>query len=205
MMDKQISLSRRIGIDLDGTIRNIYDPLVNEIQRIYPRVIIKPIIEWNNYNIWQYFNFPGGISDSPIKTRETILKKIWFDSPSTDFILNTGAFTYPYTISTLHRLQKMGHKIIIVSAQHNKQCIKATIDWLNDQIPYDELHFTDYLTKPLVDCDVFLEDSPFQYKYLTSKGYRCYLMDRPWNKDVKTEFRVKDMLKFEEKIKEHFQ
>lgn len=197
-MSKQIYLSKRIGIDLDGTIRNIYDPLISEVQRVYPTVVIRPVIEWNDYNIWQFFNFP-------IKTREQILKHFWFNSPSTDYILNIGAFTYPYTISVLNSLRKMGHKIIIVSAQHNKQCIKATIDWLNDQIPYDELHFTDYLTKPLVDCDVFLEDSPFQYKHLTSKGYRCYLIDRPWNKSVKTEFRVKNMIEFEKIIRGQFQ
>ncbi len=88
---------------------------------------------------------------------------------------------YPGAIESLHRLRRTGHDIVIVTTKP-RWAVADTFRWLADHgVPTTEVHITD--DKHLVDCDVYLDDSPFKLEdYLRHRADRaiCRFV-RPWN------------------------
>jgi uncharacterized HAD superfamily protein len=202
-------LSRRIGVDIDGVVRNLYHPLVKVFKEQHKRFKIDPIEEWTDYKIWNHFTFNGKPAD------EHWFKKLWFDDHA-EYIYRKGAFAYPWACEVLKHLKSKGHKIILISAQPSRKCMGLTLQWINDwKVPWNEVHFTEYNSKSNVDCNVYIEDSPYQITKLSHrKGYRnTWVYDQPWNqtynyynKDhIWYNPRFKSWLEIEKEINRRFQ
>jgi len=192
-------LSRRIGIDIDGVVRNLYYPLIQAFRQNHKTYKIDPIEEWTNYEIWNHFKLNGK------PCNEAWFKNLWFDRHA-EYIYRKGAFAYPYACEVLKHLKSKGHKIIFISAQPNQLCMGLTIQWLNDwKVPWNEIHFTDYYSKHKVDCDVYIEDSPMQFSNLVMNNKPVWMYSQPWNKSVPAVNRFNDWLEIEKEINRRFQ
>jgi hypothetical protein len=165
---------------MDGVVRDLYHPLVQVVKREHPRIKIDPIEEWTDYHIWNHFKLKG----QPVN--EAWFKQLWFDR-HVEEIYYKQSFTYPYAIEVLKHLKSKGHKIIFITASPNRKCMGWTMYFISKwQIPFNEIHFTDYDSKYKVDCDVYIEDSPYQAGKLADHyGFSSvWLYNQPWNKDI---------------------
>jgi uncharacterized HAD superfamily protein len=169
--------SKRIGVDIDGVIRNLYIPLVSYFDIYHHDVEIDPISEWTNYKIWNHFRRKGKPVD------EKWFKDIWFVREAQS-IYKDCAYPYPYAAESLDYIKSMGHKIVLISAQPNRLTMGLTIQWLRKRdIQFDEIHFTDYDSKAKVNCDIYIEDSPYQAgKIADHYGFSSvWIYNQPWN------------------------
>lgn len=92
---------------------------------------------------------------------------------------------YPEALEALGRLDRDGHRVVIVSAKPD-WAIPDTLAWLaQHRIPTREVHFTE--SKFEVDADVYLDDAPAQLQELTrhrgASAAVCRYV-RPWNDPV---------------------
>ena len=170
--------SKRIGVDIDGVIRNLYVPLVSYFDLYHHDIDIDPISEWTNYKIWNHFRRKGKPVD------EKWFKNIWFKREARSIYLD-HAYPYPYAAESLHYIKSMGHKIILISAQPNRLTMGLTMQWISKKsIPFDEIHFTDYSSKAKVSCDIYIEDSPHQLSELAMANKVVFIYDQPWNRNA---------------------
>jgi uncharacterized HAD superfamily protein len=184
-----------VGIDIDGVIRNIFDPLISYWEDMHDGQVM-PMSKWTDVNLHKYFN---------CKREE--LDKFWHHNYAEE-IYNFSAYPYPKAVTALQKIAKL-HDIILLSAQMSRKSIAATVDWLHKyNIPYKELHFTNYYEgKGAVDCNVYTDDSPIQYEKILeyNKNSRVWLIDRPWNQLVKTFWRFKNLEEVYRELKKRFQ
>jgi len=52
-------LSRRIGVDIDGVVRNLYIPLIKCFKDNHRKIKVDPISKWTDYHIWNHFKLNG--------------------------------------------------------------------------------------------------------------------------------------------------
>ncbi len=169
---------QRIGIDIDGVVRNLYDPLISCFKQEHPKIKIDPIKEWINYKIWNHFILRGQPVD------KNWFKSQWFERYAEECYLE-NAFPYPYVAESLKHLKSKGYKIIFISAQPNRNCMGLTVEWLGiHKIPFNEIHFTDYWSKDKVNCDLYIEDSPIQFSSLVMAHKKVFIYDQPWNRNI---------------------
>lgn len=162
--------SIRIGLDIDGTIRDIYTPLLKKLRERNPDMDFPPVSHWECYEIWKSL----GLS-------EEALKRIWFHE-EVEYIYLRGAKMYENVYFSFA-------EIILISGQPNQRTRELTLEWLKiNGIPYDEIHFT--TKKHLVQCDYYIEDSPAYLEQLVknvdglSPSDNIIKIKRPWNKDA---------------------
>lgn len=88
---------------------------------------------------------------------------------------------YPGALDALHRLAAE-HSIIIVTTKP-RFAVDDTFEWLEEHaLPTQEVHIVDH--KPLVDCDVYLEDADHNLAALHDErpdSIVCRYV-RPWNR-----------------------
>jgi 5'(3')-deoxyribonucleotidase len=91
---------------------------------------------------------------------------------------------YPDALPTLGELEAEGHDIVVITAKP-RWAVHDTLAWLAEvQLPTREVHITD--DKWTVDCDVYLDDSPYVVPdYVAKRPDRvvCRFV-RPWNEPV---------------------
>lgn len=91
---------------------------------------------------------------------------------------------YPTALDTLHALAGDGHRIVVVTTKPD-WAVTDTLRWLADhELPTREVHITD--DKHEVDCDVYLDDSPWVVPSLVRHHPDravCRFV-RPWNEAV---------------------
>lgn len=164
----------RIGIDIDGTIRDIYTPLLKKLRERNPDMVFPPVSQWEHYEVWKNLSMS-----------EEVLKKIWFEECA-EYIYLTGARSYEPLI------QQNWYQMVLISGQPNTNTEQLTLEYLKTRgILYDEIHFT--TQKHTVVCDYYIEDSPAYLKQLWN-GFPwhpygrpwIYRINRPWNNDSNT-------------------
>ena len=103
---------------------------------------------------------------------------------------------YPGALDTLRRLRRAGHEIVIVTTKP-EWAVSDTFRWLADhEMPTREVHISD--DKYLVDCDVYLDDSPHVLPGLLehrSDRTICRFV-RPWNRPLEGALDVNDWDEF---------
>jgi 5'(3')-deoxyribonucleotidase len=91
---------------------------------------------------------------------------------------------YPDALPTIGELRREGHDIVIVTAKPG-WAVPDTLSWLGDmRMPTREVHIID--EKWTVDCDVYLDDSPYVLPdYVAKRPDRvvCRFV-RPWNDPI---------------------
>lgn len=157
-----------VGIDIDGVLRDLHTTLVQQYKVDYPEHWVRPISEWKNYNISEYFE----MGDK--------LFHYWFTERAYLIYLNSLPFS---GVGLLGEFTRKGNTIHIVTSQPNYQTRLFTTMWIyNNFLGSYDLHFV--ADKSVVDCDVFLDDCPDHVEQIRRKGKPVVIMDRPWNKKI---------------------
>ena len=152
----------RIGVDIDGVLRDFVGSLRFQYRIDYPEANIKKVTEWG---IEKFFPMGNWIYDYMYKWR-----------PKEIFEL---ADEYDNAVWMMRELRCAGHDIWILTTQP-QGTEKYTLNWLEAKcIEYDHLVFTE--KKLLVDCNIYLDDSPNQLASLGAAGKWVVAFDRPWN------------------------
>ena len=120
--------------------------------------------------------------------------------PYTDFLRHFDP--YPAAVATLEALEGEGHDIVIITAKPD-WAIPDTFRWLADhRVPTREVHMQDQ--KYLVECDVYLDDSPHVVPELVAhrpSSLVCRFV-RPWNDVVEGSRSVHSWGAFHEAVTE---
>jgi 5'(3')-deoxyribonucleotidase len=158
----------RIGIDIDGCVRDIHAKLV----QVYKREMGKdhwcdPPEKWYEYEISKHFSIGDGIWD------------FWFHAHVEE--IYTKALSFPGT-NLFSSLVSHGHQIIVLTDQPNPATARYTVEWIYEHLPAKEVHFTS--KKYLVPCDIYLDDAPHHLKDFADHDLNYVIMTRRWNIDV---------------------
>jgi 5'(3')-deoxyribonucleotidase len=106
---------------------------------------------------------------------------------------------FPGALEALHRLA-VDHSIVIVTTKP-QFAIGDTFEWLEEHaLPTREVHIVD--DKPLVDCDLFLEDADHNLEALRDRrpdSIVCRYV-RPWNRPHEGVVDVEDWADFEQVV-----
>lgn len=109
---------------------------------------------------------------------------------------------YEGAVDTLRDLNRAGHDIVVITAKPD-WAVHDTFEWLADhRIPTREVHVTEDKWK--VDCDLYLDDSPYQVEELLARRADrivCRFV-RPWNRPVQGARDVHDWVGFAKIVQE---
>lgn len=171
----------RVAIDIDGVLRNFTGSVGKVYAREFPDHKVEPITEWG---IHKFFPIGEAIYDFVFKAHaEEIFTK---------------AEAYRGAATFMRTLKARKHEVWIVTSQPAGQ-EGYTIQWLRDNgIVYDSIAFTN--SKPVVDCDIFLDDGTHNLTAIRDAGKFAVALDRPWNSGY-TGLRVKTYREFLDLLK----
>jgi len=152
----------RIGIDIDGVLRDFTGSLQHQHRIDFPEIVLKPITDWG---IEKFFPMGKHIYDYIYKYRAKEIFEL--------------AYAYDEAEWMMRELQRAGHDIWIITAQP-RGTEQHTIRWLDvHDIEYDHLVFTNQ--KQHVECGTYLDDAPGYLQQLSLTGRNVVAFDRPWN------------------------
>jgi 5'(3')-deoxyribonucleotidase len=196
-------MKTRIGIDLDGVIRDFSTGLYKIIKEYYPDYI-KPGSE----NVYSVEEIRKEMTDWDLENS--------FDAPKEEIqriyreehaetILGNGSPFKKNVDYLREQIKKDEHTFIAVTSQH-PICCHHTLTWLGKQeLGFSSVVFKNGRKKWQVDVDYLIDDSPNNYHAWVSgrqmeDGF--ILMDRPWNQKIKSKYRVSSIKEAMELIKE---
>lgn len=173
----------RIGLDIDGCVRDIHSKLI----QVYKREMGKDHWcdeqeKWHEYDISKNFSIGDGIWD------------FWFKTHAEE--IYTKSLPFP-DVAEIKILVDLGHEIIILTDQPNQKTMEYTLQWINNHLSYSEIHFI--RKKHLVPCAVYLDDNPVFIEGFRSHLLDFIIMDHPWNQGMKGD-RVKNLIEFKERV-----
>ena len=177
MLKKKI----RLGIDVDGVLRDFDTKVLEIIKQVYPDKILSEVT-----TSWDYDNI-----DVPIKE----LSKLWHETHCEEIYRNSelmpGAKEELKLLKEWGRTQKPGYQYICVTAQipYNDS---HTLYWLGKHyFNFLETHITNYKYK--VDIDYLIDDSPKNYDKWVEAGRdekTFILFNRPYNQNCPATNRI---------------
>ena len=184
-------MKKRIGIDVDGVIRDFSTDLYNVIKEHYPdyikpgsekvysvEEIRKEMTDWDLEN-----NFDASIDE---------IKRIYREEHA-ETILGNGTPFVDNVNYLREQIKKDEHTFIAVTSQH-PTCCHHTLTWLGKQeLGFSSVVFKKGRKKWQVEVDYLVDDSPNNYHAWVygrqmEDGY--ILMNQPWNEKIKSENRV---------------
>jgi len=161
----------RLGIDLDGVCAQFHKGWMERHAREFGSSLQPSMVDK-----WDGLHELGGFADAHEFWT-------WFrngDGPSSFRHLEP----YPDALPTIRRLVDAGHSIVILTHKFDWS-ISDTFAWLSDvKMPTKEVHILG--DKHRVECDVYLDDSPFVLPALAANrpdALICRFV-RGWNNPV---------------------
>jgi hypothetical protein len=162
----------KVGVDIDGVLRNFAESLVRQYKIYNPKSRVTPVNQWTKYELEDYFSGGNPVKDFFIRTHP---EKVYLE-----------ANPYKGAKQFIDRLNEKGHKVHLVSYQPTSEIKHLTRIWLaKNQIQNVYLNFTEDRQKFNLGLDVLLDDyteNLNDVKYRT-RGALPIAMDRPWNQD----------------------
>ncbi len=160
----------KIGVDVDGVIRDFSQDLFRVIQRDYP--------EWLIHTD----------SDSFVSIEEN-----WDLDKS--FLAN--GTPYQDNVDYLRKeIKKQEHDFVCVTSQH-PTCSHHTLTWLGKyELNFETVYFRRGEKKWMVECDYLIDDSPTNWRsWKNGRGSdrNFILMNQQWNEKLKATNRVKSI------------
>lgn len=162
----------RIGLDLDGVIRDFIGSLIDTYKRTYPD---KSYAYPTTWKLDEHFEIGKAIYDFITIHQYEIFAKADLLKGAKEFL---AKLDHPY------------YEIVIITSPWCRGTRYANIDWLyNKLIPIRELHQT--ADKSCIDCDVYLDDYPrniLGYERQWESDLRDFnklivVYDQPWNRE----------------------
>ena len=158
----------RLGIDIDGVLADYNTSIKRFIDTFHPEVDYEEHCK-------RYYKEGRG-----------------FPGIHSDFVERVGLMSldpFSEAVETLRYLSKVGgHRICLITNRLHSKLVSPAIDtvrWLHDkEIPYHELHLLPSgVSKGVVSCDFYLDDSPLGIKKLLRGGYEAFLLQNEFNND----------------------
>ena len=194
-------MKQRIGIDVDGVLRDFCNALVSAIKTYHPEYLK------NGYDETIEPSMDGGIiTDWHLENNFNCTKKdlqqiYWYDQAK--WIMGSGQ-PFKDNVSTLKYWMKHLNKEFVCVTSQKEHARHYTLSWLGKHgLNFDKVVFAKGKDKWQVDVDYLIDDSPVNYKYWKDgrqdeDGF--ILLDRPYNKKVKPIHRVFNLKEAEEII-----
>ena len=173
-----------IGIDVDGVLRNFCGALTRVIREHYPQYLKEDFVEIKHWDFQNDFNC----------TRDDI-KQIYRYDHVEEIMCNAnpvyGAIEQMYSL--FDWADKNNHSLVCVTSQ--KPDIRYyTLSWLGKYgLNFDTIYFTKGRFKWKTPVDYLVDDSPENFgNWVRGRGTESgfILMDRPYNKNIKTKNRI---------------
>lgn len=186
-----MKVKTRIGIDIDGVLRDFSWQLHNYMSVNYPESIIKDAID-----DWDYQNcFKGWDKKS--------LQELYWDKYPELFFRDSPPIYG--AIEQMHALFEWGsgkgYKFVCISSQRTPGTY-ASLEWLGKHaLSFREVYFVSGGDKWKIDVDWLVDDSPSNYQaWLKGRGddYGYILMDALYNQHIKPTNRVKELKEIKE-------
>ena len=166
----------RIGIDMDDTITNSYDLIIELLGKIYNKDSNK--IKEAGTNYYEIMddeeNFPN-YKEFAYKNFETLLPKA---------SLKTGAR------EVINKLHDEGHEIVIITARNNKEYLNPYVTTymylVKNDILFDKIcvNIEDKGTFcRMQNIDIFIDDSVINCKSTIDNGINTLLFDNSFNRN----------------------
>ena len=173
----------RIGIDVDGVLRDFISAFKKVVGQEHPDVVFPEII-----SSWKFENDITGL------TRDE-LKEIYKHKFSRECF--EEALPFPEVVPAFWTLEKWaeqnGHELIIVTSQF-KGNFHHTLTWLGKYgINFQTVYFRKGMKKWMVECDYLIDDSPNNWKHWKNGrgGDKNFLlMNQKWNEKINSTNRV---------------
>lgn len=155
----------RIAIDIDGVLADQLKPTLAEANEQFG-VEVKP----NQIETWDE-PIPGTPTD--IKTEiEAALER-------PDFVR-----TMPMICGAAKAIQTLKHRghTLVIATNRPERILGPTQEWLSENdIPFDELHSTEHMTKADIPAEVLIDDYYRNIEEFTQDGRCGILFQRPYN------------------------
>ena len=192
---------KRIGIDVDGVLRDCCHGLVRAIKIHYPEYLK------NGYDETTEPSMDGGIvTDWHLEnnftcTKEDLQQIYWYDHAK--WIMGNGR-PFEENVRTLKYWIKHINKEWVCVTSQKEHARHYTLSWLGKhELNFDKVVFAKGRDKWQVDVDYLIDDSPSNYKYWfegrqDEDGF--ILLDRPYNQHIKPIHRVSNLREAEEII-----
>jgi len=180
----------KIGIDVDGVLRDFCQGLEKVVTEHYPNYLPEDYTGINNWKLSDNFTV-----DKPE------IQKIYWEDYSKEIMGESPAFEenvrqMKNLISHYHELGNSDISFVCVTSQKT-HARYHTLSWLgNHGLNFDTIYFRKGYEKPDVQVNYLVDDSPNNYNYWVEKrgmsdGF--ILMDRPYNQHIETKNRVYDI------------
>ena len=172
-------MNKIIKIDIDSVIRDIH----SEMLHVYNASLFKERqVNYEDLKDFDVSKVYPGLLDAEDFFFRVHAEKVFGEAKVCE-----------KAVEGLSKLKKMGHRIILVSAQY-KHNMALTINWLlRNEIPFDEVCFVQ--DKSLVKGDFILDDNVENLYSCIPTGEHLVCLSRPWNSKW-TGIRVTNIVEF---------
>ena len=173
----------RIGIDVDGVLRDFPRAVVARFKKAAPNVVTSDVVTG-----WRFPNIALSW-----KTKAGLIFGKWAEE------IYGGAEPMPGACEEFHRLKQWakrnGHELVCVTNNIGRLGV-YTREWLDKHgFTFDEYHFRG--DKENVPIDYLVDDSPEVFEaWVRAKGddSRFILFDHPYNREVPARWRMSNLM-----------
>jgi 5'(3')-deoxyribonucleotidase len=190
-------MKQRIGIDVDGVLRDFCHGLVRAIKVHYPEYLkdefdetTEPTMEPDSGMVTDWY-----LENNFNCTKKDLQQIYWYDQAK--WIMGNGK-PFEENVRTLKNWIKHYNDIEWVCVTSQKEHARHyTLSWLGKhELNFDKVVFAKGRDKWQVDVDYLIDDSPKNYEYW-KQGRQddddFILLDRPYNQKVKPKHRVSNL------------
>jgi len=186
-------MKQRIGIDVDGVLRDFCNALVTVIKKHYPEYLkdefdetTEPTMEPDSGMITDWY-----LENNFNCTKKDLQQIYWYDRAK--WIMGNGQ-PFKENVRTLKYWMKYLNKEFVCVTSQKEHARHYTLSWLGKhELNFDRVVFAKGRDKWQVDVDYLIDDSPANYEYWKDgrqdeDGF--ILLDRPYNQKIKSKHRV---------------
>ena len=188
---------KKIGIDVDGVLRDFCQGLESVVKKHYPQYLPEDYTGINNWKLSDNFT-----------ASKPELQKIYWDEFTKEIMGESPAFEenvrqMKNLISHYQELDNSDITFVCVTSQkpHSRH---YTLSWLgNHGLNFDTVYFKKGWKKWMVDVDYLVDDSPNNFEnWVRGRGMQegFILMDQPYNQHIKSSYRITELNQIKEII-----